>query len=181
MVLALAVVAGACGGNGDACQGGLTKVCLADGTSCACAPSCSAGQAACAQYALCGANQTCTPCIGTAPTNDLPSTCRVDDSVLGCGPDTGYSCTSSATPGDTGALSCSGGLVQGSTTQYCCAPLQSDACGCATGLCVPLAWMPGQSYTFELLGYDGGETPAPDAEGTPFDASVGPPNAGGDL
>ncbi|HEX8791263.1 MAG TPA: hypothetical protein VF765_09975 [Polyangiaceae bacterium] len=64
--LALAVgigIACACGSSEqDTCASGLTKVCLSDGTTCTCAPSCASFNQ-CAARKICRKG-SCTPCTG---------------------------------------------------------------------------------------------------------------------
>lgn len=61
-VLVFAAVAiAACSGNPDACGSGGTKVCLPDGKTCMCAPSC-ADQYACMNFEICDGNGSCETC-----------------------------------------------------------------------------------------------------------------------
>jgi hypothetical protein len=171
----LVALAGACGGNAAGCPDGWSKTCLADGTTCLCAPPCGSTQASCEQFELCGANGTCMPCVGPQMATATASSCHPDSSVQGCQGAVGWSCTSSDTPSDNPAnmVACSSGVGVPGKTEYCCshfAPL-TYACLCAGGLCLPSSWRAGEALSIQPLSgaSDAGTT-------TVSDAALAPPN-----
>lgn len=102
---------GACRGSPETCPDGMGLLCLSDGTTCTCAPSCTAGVDYCEGWALCTDNGTCRPCVERGIINCIcePNIGKCAPSSWVPGQDITFAATTACTPASSASSSADGG------------------------------------------------------------------------